>query len=137
MTQDQIKLVKKSWRSLMGINPAVIGDAFYSKLFTDNPGIRKLFPDDMEKQYVKLVDMLNSIVVSIDHDPKMTEELMAMGQRHVTYKVKPQHYQLVGAALVWTLEKALGAEWNQKLEDAWVACYNHIAEIMQRSAQRV
>ncbi len=47
MTKEEIKLVKQSWRIFRSIDPAVVGDLFYSKLFTDNPGIRKMFPDQM------------------------------------------------------------------------------------------
>ena len=108
MTAAQIKLVKKTWRDLRGINPATVADLFYSKLFADKPALRKMFPANMEQQYRKLIDMLNSIVMRLDKPGELTEDIAAMARRHVDYGVKPAHYKLVGSALLWTLQKALG-----------------------------
>jgi hemoglobin-like flavoprotein len=130
MKPEQIKLVKKTWKILMGINPKIIGDAFYSKLFTDHPAIRKLFPSDMNKQYIKLVDMLTSIIMNLDHLESVSEEIIAMSNRHTGYGVKPAHYEMVGSALLWTLQKGLGAEWSDDIENAWIACYQSLADTM-------
>ena len=130
MKPEQIKLVKKTWKILMGINPTIIGDAFYSKLFTDHPAIRKLFPSDMNQQYIKLVDMLTSIIMNLDHLESVSEEIIAMSNRHTGYGVKPAHYEMVGSALLWTLQKGLGAEWSNDIENAWIACYQSLADTM-------
>jgi hemoglobin-like flavoprotein len=55
MTNEQIKIVKQSWRIFRSIDPAIVGDLFYSKLFADNPQVKKMFPKNMEEQYKKLV----------------------------------------------------------------------------------
>lgn len=131
MRPEQIKLVKKTWKILMGIDPKIIGDAFYSKLFADQPGIRKLFPADMNQQYIKLVDMLSSIIMNLDHNPAIgLQDVVAMSKRHTDYGVKPAHYKMVGSALMWTLKKGLGSEWNQEIEEAWSDCYQSLADIM-------
>jgi hemoglobin-like flavoprotein len=135
MKPDQIKLVKRTWRMLMGVDPKIIGDAFYSKLFSDQPNIRKLFPSDMNQQYIKLVDMLNSIIMNLDHPDMVSPDIAAMARRHEGYGVKPGHYKMVGEALLWTLKKGLASEWNQALEEAWTDCYNTLADAMlQKSA---
>ena len=134
MKPEQIKLVKRSWKILMAIDPKIIGDAFYSKLFTDNPGIRKLFPSDMNKQYVKLVDMLSSIIMNLDQPESVSADIVAMSKRHTGYGVKPAHYALVGTALLWTLKQGLGTDWNQDIEDAWNNCYRHFAETMIKNS---
>jgi nitric oxide dioxygenase len=30
---------------------------------------------------------------------------------------------MVGIALIWTLQKRLGAEWTDEVRSAWVNCY--------------
>ncbi|MBK9254865.1 MAG: hemoglobin [Saprospiraceae bacterium] len=130
MKAEHIKLVKKTWKILMGVDPAIIGDAFYSKLFADQPAIRKLFPSDMNKQYIKLVDMLSSIIMNLDQPESFSADIVAMSKRHTGYGVRPAHYAMVGAALLWTLKQGLGTEWNQEIEDAWTSCYTSLAEVM-------
>ena len=134
MTTTQIALVKKTWRIFRGINPSTVGDAFYSKLFTDTPALRKMFPNNMEEQYQKLIDMMNSIVMNLDKLDKITEDISAMAKRHVDYGVRPAHYKLVGNALLWTLQIGLGDDWNEEVNIAWTACYTLLADTMIQSA---
>ncbi|HLO55988.1 MAG TPA: globin domain-containing protein [Saprospiraceae bacterium] len=135
MKPEQIKLVKKTWKILMGIDPKIIGDAFYAKLFTDQPALRRMFPSEMDKQYVKLVDMLSSIIMSLDHAPTIeSNELVAMSKRHTGYGVKTEHYTMVGNALLWTLKKGLGSEWNEDTEKAWSDCYQSLADTMIKNS---
>ena len=60
----------------------------------------------------------------------MTNEIKEMAKRHVGYGVKPKHYQEVGDAFIWTLQKGIGKDWNQEIEIAWLNCYTELAEVM-------
>lgn len=130
LTEQETTLIKKSWNKLRHIDPVVIGDAFYSKLFFERPALRKMFPVEMDAQYKKLVDMLNTIVTRLDHLDELTEEIIAMAKRHEGYGVKPEHYGPVGEALIWTLKVGLSREWNQEVQDAWAKCYGVLANAM-------
>lgn len=132
MTTEQILLVKKTWKVFRGIRPETVGDLFYSKLFADNPSLRKMFPANMQQQYQKLIDMLNAIVIRLDKLDELTEEIAAMAQRHVGYGVRPAHYKLVGSALLWTLQKGLGEDWNDEVKDAWIKCYTTLSDTMNK-----
>lgn len=135
MTTEQIRLVKKTWKAFRGISPATVGDLFYSKLFSDNPALRKMFPSDMEQQYQKLIDMLNAVVIRLDKLDELNEEIAAMAQRHVEYGVRPAHYKLVGNALLWTLQKGLGKDWTEEVKNAWSNCYKILADTMINSGR--
>ena len=130
MTTEQIRLVKQSWRSLRGIEPALIAELFYTKLFALQPSLRKLFPADMQTQYGKLMDMLTSLVIGLEDVQALKGSLQDMGKRHEGYGTKPGHYALVGTALLWTLEKSMGADWTPAVKEAWAACYNLIVTAM-------
>jgi len=109
MTQEQIVLVKNSWKLFRNIDSAVIADVFYSKLFLDNPQLRHLFPSSMQHQYKKLIDMLSVIISRLDKLDEVTKDIKAMALRHEQYGVKPHHYRLTGNALLWTLKRGLGS----------------------------
>jgi len=112
------------------MDPAVIGDAFYSKLFSYNPSLRKMFPSNMSHQYQKLMDMINTIIARLDKLDDLTNEISAMAQRHVRYGVRPAHYKLVGNALLWTLKQGLGNDWTPEVANAWTKCYALLSEAM-------
>jgi len=130
MTEEQIVLVKNSWKVFRKIDAELIGNVFYSKLFSDNPELRKMFPSSMEEQYRKITDMLCVIISKLDKLNEVTNDIRIMALRHEDYGVKPQHYRLVGTALLWTIERGLGNDWNNKVKEAWLACYTKLAETM-------
>lgn len=130
MTEEQITLVKNSWKMFQKVDAGLIGDVFYSKLFFDNPQLRALFPSSMKEQYRKLIAMLSAIISRLDDLTEMTGDIKMMALRHEGYGVKPQHYRLVGNALLWTIQRGLGNDWNNDLQEAWMAAYTKLAETM-------
>ncbi len=115
------------------ISPAVVADVFYSKLFFDHPELRRMFPVQMDEQYKKLIDMLSSMVARLDNMEGLLTEINELAKRHEGYGVLPKQYNMVGVALLWTLEKGLGKDWDEETAAAWLACYTTIAEQMIRA----
>ena len=130
LNKKEIALIKKSWNLLEKIDPIIIWDIFYSKLFFTNPELRKMFPQDMEGQYKKLVDMLDTIVTRLENLDELKGDIVAMAKRHEDYGVKPEHYNLVGKALLYTLQKGLGKQWTDEIRSAWINCYSILSGTM-------
>lgn len=130
MTTRQISLVKSTWKLFRNMDPAVVGDAFYSKLFAQHPSLRKMFPSEMTMQYQKLMDMLTTIVSRLEKLDELTNDIADMARRHEGYGVKIAHYKIVGDALLWTLEHGLGRDWNQEVAEAWQTCYKILSDTM-------
>jgi hemoglobin-like flavoprotein len=53
-----------------------------------------------------------------------------MAKRHEDYGVKPEHYNLVGNALLYTLQKGLGKQWTDEKKSAWINCYSILSGTM-------
>ena len=130
MTASQIALIKRTWHSFRGIDPALVGEVFYSRLFSKSPRLQSMFVSPMNKQYAKLIDMLSMMVARLERMDEINDDIKQLAARHAGYGVKPSHYLAVGEALLWTIEKGLGNDWNDEVKDAWAACYNGIAETM-------
>jgi hemoglobin-like flavoprotein len=130
MTQQEIKLVKASWAHFRNVKPEFIADVFYSKLFFENPNLRKMFPSDMQGQYEKLIMTFNVVIARLEKLDELTADIKEMAIRHRGYGVAPEHYTMVGEALLWTLERGLGKDWDADTEGAWLTCYTLLAETM-------
>ena len=46
------------------------------------------------------------------------------------------HYQIVGAALIWTLQQGLGEFFGEREQEAWTVLYGQVAETMREGAAR-
>lgn len=130
MKENQIILVKKSWRILRQVDPTLLGSVFYEKLFADQPSLRRLFKSAIDEQSQKLIGMLSVLVVHLNQPEALNDELRELAVRHVGYGVKAEHYHSVGEALLWTLKQGLGHDWDTATEEAWKTCYGELASSM-------
>jgi hemoglobin-like flavoprotein len=108
MSPRQIALVQGSWRQVKPIGDAA-AELFYARLFDLEPSVRALFKGDMQEQGRKLMAMIGIAVGSLEHLEGMVPAVQALGRRHARYGVQERHYEVVGEALVWTLEQGLRA----------------------------
>lgn len=136
LTPAQIQLVKQTWSIFRSIDSSLVGDVFYGKLFLESPSLRRMFPKQMDEQYKKLINMLSIMVARLDHIDELSADIAVMAERHVQYGVKPEHYPLVGKALLWALKNGLGKDWNEDVRDAWQKCYDVLAGIMISASSR-
>ena len=81
---------------------------FYRRLFELDPSLQRMFRGDMAEQRRKLMQMLTAAVKGLDRLDQLVPVVKDLGRRHATYGVEDRHYETVGAALLWTLEKGLG-----------------------------
>src|SRR5450631_160167 len=122
MTPEQIKLVQESFAKVAPISETA-AILFYDRLFEIAPQVRAMFPCDMPEQRRKLMASLAVVVNCLNNLETLLPAASALATRHVSYGAKAEHYPVVGAALLWTLENGLGDAWTPELADAWTAAY--------------
>jgi hemoglobin-like flavoprotein len=132
LTPDQAILVQESFAQVAPIADEAAA-LFYSRLFDVDPSLRSLFRGDMREQGHKLMQTLGVAVGSLDHLEAVVPAVQALGRRHAGYGVTDQHFETVGTALLWTLERGLGAAFTPEVRDAWASVYGLLATVMQEA----
>lgn len=133
MTPDQVKLVQDSFKKVEPIATQA-GDMFYGRLFEIAPEVRPMFPTDITTQRDKLLQMLSTAVSNLHQVELIIPAVEELGKRHVGYGVKDGHYDKVGEALIWTLEKGLGDDFTPPVKAAWVETYGTLAGVMKSAS---
>jgi nitric oxide dioxygenase len=133
MTPDQVKAVQASFAKVVPIADTAAG-IFYSRLFEIAPEVKPLFRNDMAEQGRKLMRTLTVVVNSLGNLEASLPAASALAKNHVTYGVTASHYAPVGAALLWTLERGLGADWTPEIQNAWSAAYATLSSFMINEA---
>ena len=129
MNPTQIELVQESFSKVAPISEAA-AVIFYDRLFEVAPSVKAMFPADMTEQRKKLMMMLAAVVGGLKNLDSILPAASALAKRHVGYGAKPEHYPVVGGALLYTLEKGLGEAWTPELAEAWTAAYGTLSGYM-------
>lgn len=129
MTPDQIALVQTSFAKVAPISDQAAA-IFYEKLFALNPDLRGLFKSDLSEQGRKLMATLGVVVKGLDAPENILPVAGELAKRHVSYGVRPEHYALVGEALLITLNIGLGDDFTHETRDAWAAAYGIVSDHM-------
>jgi nitric oxide dioxygenase len=129
MTPDQVKLVQQSFAKVAPVSETA-AVLFYDRLFEIAPAVRAMFPADMTEQRKKLMAMLAAVVNGLANLDSILPAASALAKRHVAYGARPEHYPVVGSALLLTLEKGLGEAWTSDVKEAWTAAYGTLSGYM-------
>lgn len=129
MTPQQVKAVQDSFAKVAPISEQAAA-MFYGRLFEIAPAVKPLFRGDMHEQGKKLMATLAVVVNGLSNLETILPAASALAKRHVGYGVKATDYAPVGAALLWTLQKGLGAAWTPDLAAAWTTAYTTLSEYM-------
>lgn len=129
MTPTQISLVQDSFAKVVPIADQA-AEIFYARLFEIAPQVKPLFKGDMAKQRRALMGTLAVVVNGLSNLPSVLLAASALAKKHVGYGVEASHYPLVGAALLWTLEKGLGEAWTPEVASAWTEAYGTLSGFM-------
>jgi hemoglobin-like flavoprotein len=129
MTPDHVKLVQQSFAKVAPISETA-AILFYDRLFEVAPKVKAMFPADMTEQRRKLMATLAAVVNGLANLESVLPAASALAKRHVGYGARAEHYPVVGAALLWTLEKGLGDDWTPEVAEAWTAAYRTLSGFM-------
>ena len=114
----KIKLIRESWEAAMTLGDTNVGVLLFKNIFTIAPGALQLFSfKDTRNLYEnpkfknhakKVVNTVGVAVGLIDNLEELVPILQELGKTHVPRDVLPEHYPIVGQALLDTLEAGLG-----------------------------
>ena len=133
MDSQTIKEVQQSFEAML-LDADTFTDLFYSRLFALEPSLRDLFVHDLLEQKAKLLAMLKVIVQGLDRPDMLLPAVRDLGARHAGYGVRLHHYNVVEAALLWSLEVTLAEQFTPASRQAWQETYAWLALAMQGEA---
>lgn len=126
MTSEQKKIVQTTFGQVLDANQ--LAARFYERLFAIDTTTKSLFKGDMTEQRMKLMQTIAVVVGSLDDLSAIVPAVESLGKRHVQYGVTVDHWNSVGAALLWALGDAFGEAFTDEVREAWAAAYGLIAQ---------
>lgn len=141
--QRDVDLVQQTWRRAALLGTETVGKVVFMNIFKIAPGALQLFPfkDDEGENLWKVggraTAHANKVVITIDTAVKLLGDLgtlvpvlQSLGLRHVGYNVIPEHYDVVGQAVIASLGTALGDKFTEPVKNAWIKVYTTVKTVM-------
>ena len=119
MTPKQIELVRKSFDALWPFRRK-LAEQFYGRFFELAPDTRRLFPNDMERQQLKLMDTIAAIVGTLDERELFQSIISHTGRKHADFGVQTSHFTAFGEALILA-GRAISAHSARRRGRSWRA----------------
>ncbi len=134
LTTAQIDLIRDSFHRL---EPDVetASELLYERLFEIAPELRAMFRSDMAGQGMQFKSTLRVIVQRFDDPETLRPYLEDLARGHAAYGVTPEHFRLMGQALIWAMRKTMGEEFPEGADAAWEAAYELLAREMVQMAE--
>jgi hemoglobin-like flavoprotein len=99
---------------------------FYDRFFETSPDARRLFPSDMEKQHLKLMDTIAALVGTLDNQALFQSIISHTARQHARFGVTSSQLTAFGDALISSLEQQFGSAFTPELKQAWIALYEAV-----------
>jgi len=131
LTTEHISVVK-STIPLLESGGTAITEHFYKRLFNHNPELKDIFNmsnQETGRQKTALFEAILAYAKNIDNLAVLKQAVERITQKHTSFHIQPEHYQVVGLHLIETLRELLPEQFTKQVEDAWTAAYGVLATI--------
>jgi hemoglobin-like flavoprotein len=134
MTPEQVNLITRSFDEMWPLrrNLAV---KFYSRFFENAPDAQHLFPDDMDRQYFKLMDSIAAMVGALNNHALFQSIIVHTAKQHARFGVTPSQLTAFGNALIWGLVQQFGSAFTSELRQGWIELYEDVQTKMINASQ--
>jgi nitric oxide dioxygenase len=131
LTTDHIATVKQTI-PLLEAGGDAITDHFYQRMFTHNPELKDIFNMSNQKtgrQKTALFEAILAYAKNIDNISVLKHAVERIAQKHTSFHIKAEHYDIVGLHLIETLRELLTDKFSEQVESAWTAAYGVLASV--------
>ncbi|MEM6678511.1 MAG: globin domain-containing protein [Pseudomonadota bacterium] len=136
LSDEDYGTIRTSWRRVAPLS-ALLVDLFYDRLFLKAPHLRPLFSKDLSGQKAKMVDTLSGLVEVLERPDGLEGRITTLAKTHAIYGALPEHYDLVGEALLTTLAELDAVAIRPSELRAWKRFYAEIARRMIDEQERL
>jgi nitric oxide dioxygenase len=127
---NETKAIIKATAPVLKQHGEAITTAMYKVLFEKYPQTQALFANASPDQHKKLANAVYMYAVNIDQLENLGKGIEKMAGVHVQTKVLPEHYPMVGDALLQSIKSVLGDAATPEVMTAWEEAYGFLAQVL-------
>ncbi|AHG19054.1 dihydropteridine reductase [Chania multitudinisentens RB-25] len=137
MLDSQTITTVKSTIPLLAATGPKLTAYFYDRMFAHNPELKDIFNMSNQRngdQRQALFDAICAYANNLENLAALLPAVERIAQKHASFNIQPDQYQIVGHHLLATLDEMLKPD--QEVLDAWGKAYGVLADVfIQREGQ--
>ena len=103
---------------------------FYDRMFAHNPELKEIFNMSNQRNGDQREALFNAIAAyasNLENLPALLPAVEKIAQKHTSFQIKPEQYNIVGSHLLATLDEMFSP--GQEVLDAWGKAYGVLANV--------
>ena len=103
---------------------------FYDRMFAHNPELKEIFNMSNQRNGDQREALFNAIcayATNIENLAALLPAVEKIAQKHTSFHITPEHYEIVGSHLLATLDEMFSP--GQEVLDAWGKAYGVLAQV--------
>ncbi len=136
LSTTTINMIKETL-PLVRANAENVTTRMYEILFTKYPQTKELFANAQSDQHKKLAGAIAAFAANVDNLGALSGAVEKMALTHVATLVQPEHYPMVGDALINAMSDVLGDAFNENYKNAWSEAYGFLGAILMQREQEL
>lgn len=133
MLDTDTRTVIKATAPVLAEHGLTITRHFYQRMFDQHPELKNLFNQSHQAagdQPRALANAVHAYATHIDNPEVLAAALERIAHKHVSLRVQPEQYAIVGEHLLGAIKDILGDAATDQIIDAWAAAYQQLADIL-------
>lgn len=133
MVSEKTIATIKATAPLLQTGGEALTQHFYKRMFSHNPEVLTLFNPAHQAtghQQRALAGAICAYAANIDNLEALGSAVELIAQKHVSLRIKPEHYPIVGENLLASIKEVLGDVATPEVIDAWGQAYDFLADIL-------
>lgn len=130
MLDAQTIAVVKSTIPLLAATGPKLTAHFYERMFSHNPELKEIFNMSNQRNGDQREALFNAIcayAANIENLAALLPAVEKIAQKHTTFQIQPEQYNIVGGHLLATLDEMFSP--GQEVLDAWGKAYGLLAQV--------
>ncbi|AIR06359.1 dihydropteridine reductase [Cedecea neteri] len=130
MLDAQTIAVVKSTIPLLAATGPKLTAHFYERMFSHNPELKEIFNMSNQRNGDQREALFNAIcayAANIENLAALLPAVEKIAQKHTTFQIQPEQYNIVGGHLLATLDEMFSP--GQEVLDAWGKAYGVLAQV--------
>lgn len=148
--EEQIIVLQDMWERVLDIGEEKAGVSLFKNIFDECGEAAQLFSfmensKDTEfvtlaknpalvKHAVGVIRTVSAVIGMLEEDEMISPVLMDLGARHQLYRVKKEHYDIVGRAFLKTVSSVLEADYTDEVDKAFEALWKRVIATLMLTA---